>query len=194
MRIWQFAHSSLVAYDVVSVGKRRRVGGAVCLLYLCRHSTPKAAKMNSVSALSVTINCRHILIFKYIHRGSPKCVFIFCTPLITPSLQVTGCRNGLRLWRTAANILTQTDGTADKGWPSVLRVRLWTHTVSERHYTYRDNGKTSHGRWRWQSLMFPHSCLLLYSPPVPYGMSTNPKCFLLANSTCYYQNFYGENQ
>jgi len=62
---------------------------------------------------------------------------------------------------------------------------LCKYYVSEGHYTHRDNGKTSHGRWRWWSQMFNHSRLLLYSPPAPSGVSTNPKRSPPVKATCY---------
>ena len=78
MYIWQFADSSLLAYNVVSIGKHRRIGGAICLLYLFTHFTPKAANKNTVPALSGIIN--HCNVLTFILRDSPKYVFIFCTP------------------------------------------------------------------------------------------------------------------
>ena len=68
-RIWQFTDSSLLACDVVSVGKHQIFGG--------RHFTREAAHTDMTSVLPGIINFHTALIL----RDSPKCVFIFCTPL-----------------------------------------------------------------------------------------------------------------
>jgi hypothetical protein len=61
----------------VSVGKHKIFGGATCLLYLLRHFTREAAQRDMISVLSGFIIFHNALIL----RDSPKCVFIFCTPL-----------------------------------------------------------------------------------------------------------------
>jgi hypothetical protein len=65
------------------------------------------------------LNLFFYLFFNFVSRGAT------ISGSLSPRHGVSsGCgwRNGLRIWRVAANTLNKQSRTADKGWPSSLEV------------------------------------------------------------------------